>query len=115
MAKQDLSRRGVLALASALPLAGMAQGAAAAGGAVDIVRAPDSVTAYLADGTQSLQPQGVRWSGAGIEVSCQPGDSRLAITLEAPRAALLRVRLRWLARGAGPVAHPERPMGAQLR
>ena len=98
MPNQRLSRRGLLALPAALPLAAAAQTAGrAAGGYVDILRPPDLATAFLEGQTVTLARQGARWTAAGIAVDAEPRGASLPVRVEAPAAALLRIRLRWKA------------------
>ena len=72
----------------------------------DILRAPDSVTAFgeARSGSISLTRQGDRWHGNDVEVSTElrPGKrgAQMAVLIAAPKTSLTRVRLGW--RGAFP-------------
>ena len=98
-----LKMSGAAAAGAALPSVGVAQtGARPAPDAfADILREPDSVTAFTDDQTLQLVRQGRRWSSGAVAVELMPrgtGAAReSAVALEAPGVTLQRVRLRWLA------------------
>jgi alpha-galactosidase len=92
------SRRNVLALSAALPMAASAQTQHRAEGYIDILRPPDFVTAFADGQTVPLAREGARWTGKGIAVDAQPHGSKVPVHVEAPRVKLSRVHLRWKAR-----------------
>jgi alpha-galactosidase len=96
--KDGLSRRGLIALSAGLPMAAAGQSARGAGGFVDILRPPDLVTAFLEGETLTLARDGRRWAAKGVAVEAEPRGGALPVRIEAPDAALMRVRLRWKAR-----------------
>ncbi len=62
----------------------------------DPLRPPDLVTVFFEGGEADLHEttSGV-WQSPGIEVRTSPGNGRLAVTLRAPKAEVIRLRLRW--------------------
>ena len=95
MNQQRLSRRNVLALSSALPAIASAQSARVTDGYIEILKPPDSATAFLENDTNQLKREGNRWTGPGISLEAEPAASGTPVRIEAPEAALLRVQLRW--------------------
>lgn len=79
-----------------LPLLG-AGAAGQGGGFVEILRAPDSVTAFLEGGSAGLSRDGRRWTAKGIAVEAEPHGTELPVRVTAEAAPLLRIRLRWTA------------------
>jgi alpha-galactosidase len=75
----------------------MAAPAGQGGGFVDILRAPDSVTAFLEGGAVKLARDGRRWTARGIAVEAEPRGAELPVRVTAESAPLLRLRLRWTA------------------
>jgi len=67
-------------------------------GYVDILRLPDFVTEFVENETVPLARDGARWSAKGIAVQATPEGKSLPVRIEAPAAALSRIRLRWRAR-----------------
>ena len=80
-------------MAAATPVVG--QKVRALDGFVSIGRAPDSVMAFLADDQIALSRVGSAWSAHDIEVRVEGHGAKTAISIEAPAAPLMRVRLRW--------------------
>jgi alpha-galactosidase len=95
--KKGFSRRNLLAWSAALPVVASGQGKQA-DGYVDILRPPDTVTAFLEAETVALTRDGRRWTGKGVSVETEPRGSELPVRIEAPDAPLMRVRLRWQAK-----------------
>jgi alpha-galactosidase len=93
-----LSRRGLIALSAGLPTIGAGQAAQSTDGYVDILRPPDFATAFLESETITLARDGHRWTAKGIAVEAEPHGSGLPVRIQAPEAALMRVRLRWKAK-----------------
>ena len=62
----------------------------------DILRPPDLVSVFTEDGQVDLRAttSGV-WQASGVEVRTTPGKDRVAVTLQAPKSRVLRLRLRW--------------------
>lgn len=61
-----------------------------------VLRAPDRLLAVTEQGTLPLERQGETWRTADLRVRCLPqGTEALAIAVEAPTSALLRLQLRW--------------------
>jgi alpha-galactosidase len=90
------SRRRLLAMSASFPLA--AQTTPQSDAYIDILHAPDSVTAFMETEAVPLARDGARWTGKGIAVQAQPGPAGMPVRIEAPGAPLSRVRLRWQAR-----------------
>lgn len=65
---------------------------------VDILRRPDSVTAFLDSGPRKLVATGEVWSAEGVSVKTEARGKELPVEIEAESAPLLRIRLRWNAR-----------------
>lgn len=75
---------------------------------INVTRAPDNVLVRTEAGNLRLRPDGEgRWSAEGVAVSTIPRGDALAVALEAPDAAVIRLRLRWW----GPVRDTVRVMG----
>jgi alpha-galactosidase len=91
------SRRSLIALSAGFPVVAAGQAARRADGYVDILRPPDLATAFLENETISLARDGRRWTARGVAVEAEPHGSDLPVRVEAPEAALMRVRLRWRA------------------
>jgi alpha-galactosidase len=83
-----------MALSGGLPIVAAGQ-ARRPDGYVDILRPPDLATAFLENETLTLARDGRRWTTKGISIEAEPNGSGLPIRIEAPEAALMRVRLRW--------------------
>jgi alpha-galactosidase len=64
---------------------------------IDILRAPDLVTAQTEDGPIVLQPGGGRWAADDVAVSASLADGRLVVDVTAEQTSLMRVKLRWRA------------------
>lgn len=65
-------------------------------GFIDILRLPDSVTAFSGlDQPVSLQRSGNQWGGAGLQVATVPASESLSVTLAAPSARPTHLHLRW--------------------
>lgn len=104
----DLDRRdllkisGAAAAGAALAPFAAAQGTARPAPAVypDILREPDSITAFTDDKTLPLARRGARWTSDPVAVELRTrgtGAAReIAVVIEAPGVALQRIRLRWL-------------------
>ncbi len=98
-----LTMSGAAAFGAALPSVAAAQNASRPGSATyaDILREPDSVTAFTDDQTVSLAREGQRWSSGPVAVELIPRGTgaakEIAVAIEAPGVSLQRVRLRWLA------------------
>ena len=74
----------------------MPKPAAPAESFVDILRLPDSVTAFCGlHRPAQLVRSGDRWSGPGLDISTIPEHDRLAIRLSAPTASPTHIHLRW--------------------
>ena len=97
MPHHPFSRRNLLALSAGLPIASAAQPRRLSGSYVDILRPPDSVTAFVEQENVPLLRDGSRWSAKGIAVEAAPHAQSLPVRIEAPAAPLSRVRLRWQA------------------
>jgi len=65
---------------------------------VDILRPPNSATAFVEDQAVPLTRDSVRWTAKGIVVRAEPQRTSLLVGIEGPTATLSRVRLRWTAR-----------------
>ena len=60
------------------------------------LRPPDLITVFHEGGEANLRPASAgSWQAPGIEVLTTPGKDRLAVTLNAPKLAVIRLRLRW--------------------
>ncbi len=97
MFHHKLSRRSLLAASAAVPIAADAQTRRGQDGYVDILRPPDSVTAFLDTEAIPLGRDGARWSSKGMAVRAEIAGPGMAVRIEAPDADLSRVRLRWKA------------------
>jgi alpha-galactosidase len=86
-----------LGISASLPFSAAGQPQRGASGYVDILRPPDGATAFLENESVILTREGRRWTARGIQVETEPRGSALPVRVEAPEAALLRVRLRWKA------------------
>ncbi len=68
---------------------------------LELVRAPDNVTAYtsfagtLPAGRIALQPAGVQWRGGQVAVECAVQQDTLVLTLAAPSNPIVIVHVRW--------------------
>jgi alpha-galactosidase len=68
---------------------------------LDLLRTPDSVTAYahfektLPSGRIPLQPGGLEFRGAGVVVQCEAQPEALVLTLAAPSTPMAAVHVRW--------------------
>ncbi|MGH9654887.1 MAG: hypothetical protein ACRD6B_15640, partial [Bryobacteraceae bacterium] len=91
-----ISRRDLFAISTALPAAALAQSTIASAAYVEILRPPDSVTAFVGRETVPLTRAENRWTGRGIAVSAEPRERTIPLRIEA--ASLSRVRLRWRAK-----------------
>ncbi len=99
MKRIAFSRRKLLGAAAASPLSLVGQTAGRTTTPyVDILRAPDMVTAFLETETVPLTLAGARWTAKDIAVTVEPARAGMPVRIEAPDAPLMRVRLRWLAR-----------------
>jgi alpha-galactosidase len=93
----------LLAASSVLPAAASAAGAApqrthraGTGAAFDLTRPPDLVTVFTEDEAVDLQAgPGDVWRKGGLEVRAARTAEGFAVSLAAPAAAVLRIRLRW--------------------
>ncbi len=116
MPPKDFSRRkfvshGALAGAGAFVVSGKrsveisaqkkpASASSVASALFDLVRGPDSVTAYDGPTAVQLSQSGSKWSAGGITVTTEPrpgdlGALTLPVTLVAPQRSLSRIHLRW--------------------
>ena len=107
--RRSLLRAGLRAglWAGAASLGGMAvrsaagQGAPRASSFIELLRAPDHVTAYgsfartLPAGRIALQPAGVEWRGGQVVVECAVVQDALVLTLAAPSTPIAAVHVRW--------------------
>ena len=91
------SRRSLIAIAAGVPFAASAQSARRPAGYVDVLRTPDSATAFVDRETIPLARTGTRWTAKGIAVETTPQAAFLPMRIEAPDTPLSRVRLRWTA------------------
>ncbi|HEY3940590.1 MAG TPA: hypothetical protein VGL97_24390 [Bryobacteraceae bacterium] len=91
-----ISRRDLFTISTALPAAALAQSTTAGAAYVDVLRPPDSVTAFVDRETVPLTRAGNRWTGSGIAVSAEPRERTIPLRIEA--ASLSRMRLRWRAK-----------------
>ena len=98
MHKNGFSRRSLLALSAAFPVAATSQAARSPDGYVDLLRSPDMATAFLEGETLALARDGHRWTASGIAIQAEPKGSSLPIRVEAPEVALVRLHLRWRTR-----------------
>ena len=64
-------------------------------GALDILRPPDRVTAFIKGRTLELTPVDDQWQADDVRVITTPGTSTLTAQIAAPQSALCRVHLRW--------------------
>jgi alpha-galactosidase len=94
--KSGFSRRSLMALSGGLPMVAAGQ-TRRADGYADILRPPDFAAVFLENQTLALARTGRRWTANGISIEAEPNGSELPIRIEAPEAALMRVRLRWKA------------------
>jgi alpha-galactosidase len=68
---------------------------------LELLRAPDSVTAYgsflrtLPAARIALQPAGVQWRGGQVVVECAVQQDALVLTLAAPSTPIVIVHVRW--------------------
>jgi alpha-galactosidase len=68
---------------------------------LELLRAPDSVTAYgsfsrtLPAGRIALQPAGLQWRGGQVVVECAAQQDTLVLTLAAPSTPIAVVHVRW--------------------
>src|ERR1700742_1234662 len=68
---------------------------------LELLRAPDAVTAYgsfektLPAGRIALQPSGLEFRGAGVVVQCALQSEALSLTLAAPSTPIAAVHVRW--------------------
>jgi len=92
-----------------VPIAAAAAKKPGDAGYVDILRPPDSVTAFLEDGILPLARNATRWTAKGVAVQVELSGARLPVQIEAAAAELLRVHLRWTA----PVPEHWRILGDQ--
>jgi alpha-galactosidase len=83
-----------MAISAAAP-AVAATSATAPGSFVDILRGPDSVTAFLDGGPRKLARTGAAWTSEGILVKTEVRGKELPVEIEAESSPLLRIRLRW--------------------
>jgi alpha-galactosidase len=94
-----LKRTGAAGLAAALPEGLSARPLPPPTGGdtfLDLLRPPNSVTAYTGPGTAvPLAHSTSGWSGKGISVSTKVDAATLSIAMTAPGVALERVHLRW--------------------
>ncbi len=97
MRSDRFSRRGLLATAGAIPAALRAQAIHRDSGYVDILRAPDLVTAFAGEQAIPMSRAGARWQAKGIAVHAEPAGGSMPVRIEAPAADLSRVHLRWRA------------------
>ena len=93
----NFSRRELVALSVGLPAAAAAQPARSVDSFVDIQRPPDLVIASLESGPVPLTREGRRWNGAGVSVYTEPAADGMPVRIEAPKASLIRLHLRWRA------------------
>jgi alpha-galactosidase len=91
-----ISRRDLLAVSTALPAAAPGQSLTNKVAHVDILRTPDSVTAFVDRRTLPLRHEGSRWTASGIAIYAEPQQGNIPLRIEA--ATLSRVRLRWRAK-----------------
>jgi alpha-galactosidase len=85
---------------AAMPQKGRASSKPRASTFFDLLRVPDSVTAYDGSSEVPLVRSGSKWSANGIIVNTEPrfdplGQGRLPVTLAAPQRSVSRVHLRW--------------------
>ncbi len=109
---EPLTRRSFLQ-AGAASLGGMAVRPAAgqrtsrATSFIELLRAPDSVTAYgsfsktLPAGRIALRPSGTQWQGGDVAIECGLSKDALALSLTAPSTPVAVVHVRWQSQ-----AHP---------
>ena len=101
-----VSRRSFLgraAAVAALPLAteagvSRARAAAAPGAStfIDLLRAPDRVTAYARlDAPLKLDRSGDEWRGSGVDIVIKAEGPELPVTVSAPAVELRYIHLRW--------------------
>lgn len=91
-----LSRRDWIALSMGTPALTM-HASAAPSHTVDVLRAPDSVTAFLDKDERRLTRSGQRWTAQDIAVETAAAGSELPVRVECESAPLMRIRLRWQA------------------
>ncbi|MBV9155505.1 MAG: hypothetical protein JO097_04540 [Acidobacteriaceae bacterium] len=91
-----ISRRDLFAMSTALPGAVLGQSIASGAGYVDILRQPDSVTAFIDDETPPLTREGNRWTTTRVAISIEPRQRTIPLRIEA--TSLSRMRLRWRAK-----------------
>jgi alpha-galactosidase len=107
----DISRRSLLAgmgaIATSLPLAGMAVPRAAmntdmnhdSNGFIDILRSPDFVYAYEGKRKIELKATGTNWLEGDVEVTAEPRTARagtdVPVRVRAPKTELRYLQLRW--------------------
>lgn len=61
------------------------------------MRAPDRVTIYTEDGILGAEPAATGWRVKDVELTTAAEKGELAVLISAPRSALIRLHLRWLA------------------
>ncbi len=79
------------------PVADAGQGASipANSAANKLQNVPDMVVAFTERGRVELARQGETWAGSGITVKVVANGVETAILVQAPKAALMRIHLRW--------------------
>jgi alpha-galactosidase len=104
---ERVTRRMFVATAGAAAIGGITAAPASAqrspkpSSFLDLLRAPDSITAYgsfektLPAGRISLQPAGLEFRGAGVVVQCTLDHDALVLTLTAPATPMAAVHVRW--------------------
>lgn len=88
-----ISRRDLLAASTALPALALTQSSTGKSAYVDILRPPDSVTAFVDREPIPLSHEGHRWTGRGTAISAEPQQQTIPLRIEA--GSLSRVQLRW--------------------
>lgn len=91
-----ISRRRLLTASTALPAVVLGQSIAGSAAHVEILRLPDSVTAFVDRDAAPLTREGNRWTTSGIAVSTEPREQTIPVQIEAD--SLSRIRLRWRAK-----------------
>lgn len=92
---RGISRRNLLGAAGAAVPMASAQTAAPPAGYVDIIRPPDSVTAFTESDALRLDRDGRSWSARPLRVETEPRGHELPVVIQASGIPLTRIHLRW--------------------
>jgi len=97
LSHRRFTRRKLLAASAALPTTVAAQSRRVSDSYADILRPPDSVTAYADTDRMPLTREGSSWTSKDIAVLVDLQGPTLPVSIEAPGTGLSRIHLRWRA------------------